>query len=93
MLVFLIDFSYTELLSRELYIWLPVVDVTGDVNQFYRKLARQRRESRVEDLPFKISSAVSGDKHLVFFFLGFKCVVHLELSESLCVQQGLYDNV
>lgn len=45
----------------------PVVNVIGDVNQFYRKLARQRRESRVEDLPFKISSAVSDEKFVMSF--------------------------
>ncbi|XP_076451979.1 chloride channel protein 2-like isoform X2 [Babylonia areolata] len=32
-------------------------DLKGDVNQFYRKLARERRESRIEDRPFKITSA------------------------------------
>ncbi|XP_070207143.1 chloride channel protein 2-like [Littorina saxatilis] len=32
-------------------------DLKGDVNAFYRKLARQRRESRLEDRPFKITSA------------------------------------
>ena len=44
-----------------LYLSLFVFVCLADINEFYRKLARQRKESRVEDLEFKISSSVVSD--------------------------------
>ncbi|PVD36643.1 hypothetical protein C0Q70_03629 [Pomacea canaliculata] len=39
-------------------------DMKDELNQFYRKLSRQRRESRIEDRPFKITSARSSSASL-----------------------------
>lgn len=39
-------------------------DLKGEVNQFYRKLARQRKESRIEDRLFKITSTRSSNVSL-----------------------------